>query len=218
MAGKIEFSSSGIGELLRRGRLRVPPNQRAYAWDEKHVLALLQDFSGAIKDRDEDYFLGTIVLTGAKGEVPEVSDGQQRLATTTIILARIRDHFLALGKQKRAHRIETEYLRTTDLHTDDVVSKLTLNTDDNQFFVNTVLIDPAERAIVPQHLNLRESNLRLQKAVEVVDKHLHDITEQFRPENREAILADWVKFIDQRAILLWYTSPIKHLRSECLKL
>jgi hypothetical protein len=106
---------------------------------------------------------------------------------------------LALGKQKRAHRMETEYLRTTDLHTDDVVSKLTLNTDDNQFFVNTVLMDPAERAIVPQHLNLRESNLRLQKAVEVVDKHLHDITEQFRPENREAILADWVKFIDQRA-------------------
>jgi uncharacterized protein with ParB-like and HNH nuclease domain len=89
MAGKIEFSSSGIGELLRRGRLRVPPNQRAYAWDEKYVLALLQDFSGAIKDPDEDYFLGTIVLTGAKGEVPEVSDGQQRLATTTIILARI---------------------------------------------------------------------------------------------------------------------------------
>jgi hypothetical protein len=32
-----------------------------------------------------------------------------------------------------------------------------------------------------------------------VDKHLRDITEQFRPENREAILADWVKFIDQRA-------------------
>lgn len=199
MAGKIEFGSSGIGELIRSGRLRVPPNQRSYAWEAKHVEDLLKDFSAAMKDPEEDYFLGTVVLTGTKGDVPEVSDGQQRLATTTMLLARIRDLFLALGKQRRAHRIDGDYLRTIDLHTDDVVSKLTLNTDDNQFFVNTVLMDPEERQKVPPHVNLRESNQRLQKAADTVDKHLADVTSQYRAQEREAVLADWVKFLDQRA-------------------
>ncbi len=196
---EIKFSSSGIGALLREGQLRVPPNQRSYAWEEKHVTSLLQDFSAAIQAEDEDYFLGTIVLTGTRNEIPEVSDGQQRLATTTILLARIRDRYLQIGKERRANRIETDYLRITDLDSDDIVSKLSLNTDDNQFFINTVLKDPGERESSAPHTNLRESNERLLVAARLVDEHLDNVTSQFGGEQKEETLSRWVKFIDKKA-------------------
>src|SRR5271157_5101335 len=95
-SGKISFEHIGIGNLLRSGRLRVPPNQRSYKWEEEHVTDLFQDLTKAIDG--DDYFLGTIVLTGAVNPIPEVTDGQQRLATTSILLSAIRDFFLERGR------------------------------------------------------------------------------------------------------------------------
>jgi uncharacterized protein with ParB-like and HNH nuclease domain len=52
MAGApFSFENSTIGRLLRQGRLAVPPNQRSYAWREKHVRNLLQDFSEDFRQR-----------------------------------------------------------------------------------------------------------------------------------------------------------------------
>jgi uncharacterized protein with ParB-like and HNH nuclease domain len=62
----INFDPVGIGDLIRRGRLMVPPNQRSYAWEEQNVRDLLQDINGEMsKGPDQgarEYFLGTIVL------------------------------------------------------------------------------------------------------------------------------------------------------------
>ena len=98
--GEIGFEHIGIGTALNRNRLVVPVNQREYAWEEKHVLDLFQDFSKAINQDRKTYFLGTIVLTKGKDNVPEVADGQQRLATTTILLAAIRDYLLRKTKPR----------------------------------------------------------------------------------------------------------------------
>jgi uncharacterized protein with ParB-like and HNH nuclease domain len=122
--GKIDFGYTGIATLLKGGRLTVPPNQRSYAWGDDHISDLFDDLSAAIKDGETDYFLGTVVLTG--DGVPDVSDGQQRLATTSILLAKIRDYFLGVGKEKKARQIDTDYLRTTDLKTDETISRLSL--------------------------------------------------------------------------------------------
>ena len=64
----------------------MPLNQREYSWEEKQVTELFQDFSKALSSNKSSYFLGTIVLTQSGDEVPEIADGQQRLATATILL------------------------------------------------------------------------------------------------------------------------------------
>lgn len=121
--------------MLAHNRLAVPVNQREYAWEEEHVKDLLQDFANAVA-RDISYFLGTIVLTHGKNkDLPEVSDGQQRLATTTILIAAIRDYFYERGDIKRAEYREQEYLNNTDLESEQIVPKLKLNIDDNEFFI-----------------------------------------------------------------------------------
>src|SRR5450432_3961006 len=102
---KIGFEHKGIGSVLAHSRLAVPLNQREYKWQDEHVEALLEDFSNAIDNNQGVYFLGTIVLTRGDHDVPEVSDGQQRLATTTILLSAIRDYFHYNKDRERAEDI-----------------------------------------------------------------------------------------------------------------
>ena len=96
-----QFENKGTGKLLRQGRLDVPPNQRSYAWGETHIRNLLQDLNEAITQggKGDEYFLGTIVLIGREGEAPSIVHGQQRIATITVLLARIRDHLNSINRQ-----------------------------------------------------------------------------------------------------------------------
>ena len=66
----------------------MPSNQREYAWTEREVTDLLQDFALAISEA-KPYFLGTIVTIPREEGTLEVVDGQQRLATTAILLSAI---------------------------------------------------------------------------------------------------------------------------------
>jgi uncharacterized protein with ParB-like and HNH nuclease domain len=103
MPEQITFEPLGIGNLIRRSRHIVPPNQRSYAWEERNVRELLQDLNGGMSRQlaagiVPEYFLGTIVLVeGKDGRPPHISDGQQRLATTSIVLARMRDILKEMG-------------------------------------------------------------------------------------------------------------------------
>src|SRR5207247_405419 len=87
---RLEITRQGIGKLIKDGNLAVPPNQREYSWRAEHVTDLYQDLAKAIADEEPDYFLGSIVVAKTNGQM-EVFDGQQRLATTVILLAAVRD-------------------------------------------------------------------------------------------------------------------------------
>ena len=70
----IAIAEAGVGSVLTKYALQVPPNQRSYAWEEGHVNTLLQDFSNAIVGPNKTYFLGTIVLTSNEAGKLEVAD------------------------------------------------------------------------------------------------------------------------------------------------
>src|SRR5438874_1782414 len=90
---RMVFEQVGIASVLMRHRMVVPLYQREYFWEEKEVLALFHDLGAAIEAGQPSYFLGTIVVTPNEDGTLEVVDGQQRLATVTILLAAIRDYF-----------------------------------------------------------------------------------------------------------------------------
>lgn len=70
---------------------RIPLYQRPYAWTTDETEQLFDDLYGAFRNNKEDnYFLGTIVLIRDDGNVKEpadVIDGQQRLTTLTMLFA-----------------------------------------------------------------------------------------------------------------------------------
>src|SRR5207253_2219860 len=108
---------------------------------KEHVLDLFQDFSDAIRLNKSAYFLGTIVLTEGD-DVPEIADGQQRLATTTILLAAIRDYLYTKGDFKFAQHIENKFLFEYIPRLTEIAPRLKLNIDDNEFFNNRILHPP----------------------------------------------------------------------------
>lgn len=202
--GKIDYSYEGIGTLIRSGRLRVPPNQRSYKWEEEHISDLFQDLANAI-DAD-DYFLGTIVLTGADGKIAQVTDGQQRLATTTVLLSAIRDFFLSIQKMKIVNQLEADFLSFTEYGTSETIPHLELNTDDSHFFVDAILRRPDERPALKID-ELPESNLRILKAFELAKQHVIDITSAFRDADKESVLTKWIWFIRDKATVIVIRVP-----------
>ena len=95
----IRINLDGIGHALADRYLSVPAYQRSYAWEEKQITDLFADIANAIAKGKQEYFLGSIVVID-KENGQEVVDGQQRLATISILLSAIRDYFLQNGKRK----------------------------------------------------------------------------------------------------------------------
>jgi hypothetical protein len=205
-ASKFQFYPMGIGQLLRQGRLEVPPNQRAYAWRDKHVRNLMVDLHDAIFDNktNEDYFLGTIVLVRSEDEPPSIVDGQQRLATTLILLARIRDHFLKMGREGSARSIEEAFLGHTDVGSEKLVSRVKLNEEDNEFFNVRIVPRNAETddEIKSSAQPVRQSNRRLLRASRLASQYISQTLETVAPERRADALVRWFEFIDTKASVL----------------
>lgn len=208
----IEFEHRGIGEVLTQNRLAVPLNQREYSWEEEHIIDLFTDFANAIAENQSSYFLGTIVLTRGESEIPEVSDGQQRLATTTILLAAIRDYFYYNGDKIRSTQIEQQYLKKTDIETTNIVPQLRLNVDDNEFFSKFILSSPdsPDRNIKPT----KQSHNRIKLAAEIAERHIKDILEAYGAKEslKTNRLLELIKFISRGAQVILLKVP-NHLNA-----
>jgi uncharacterized protein with ParB-like and HNH nuclease domain len=71
----------------------IPPYQRPYSWERDNVEQLLQDVWDACENSEQEYFIGSLITIEKELDSRyEVVDGQQRLTTLNLILARLRDH------------------------------------------------------------------------------------------------------------------------------
>jgi hypothetical protein len=199
----IVVNNIGIAEALAQWSLVVPPNQRRYAWDEDYVEQLFQDLTKAFSQ--PIYFLGTIVLTeGSKG-TREVADGQQRLATTAILVAAIRDYLVELGDEKAAEHYQSELLSKYDPPSGQYRPRIRLNSEDDQYFNDMVLAPPGERNsdATKQYL----SNERIKLAAAKAREHVRIITAGLAVRDRPARLYEWIEFLRKSAIVVSITVP-----------
>ena len=74
----------------------IPRYQRAYAWEDKEIVQLIDD----INDSVGDYYIGSLVVAKVKGreERYEVVDGQQRLTTLYLLLHYLVSHDGLVGE------------------------------------------------------------------------------------------------------------------------
>lgn len=129
-----------IGTLLSTTspRIEVPEWQRSYAWGTEEIEAFwldLLNFDGAYPGkniRNEEYFLGSAVLVTG-GTTNLLLDGQQRLATATILLSVLRDARSPF-KADAATRLQNRYIADLDDATGETTPVLTLNVYDRDYF------------------------------------------------------------------------------------
>ena len=200
---QIRIDLEGIAHVLSDNRLRVPTFQRSYAWETSHVTDLLQDVAGALKAGANEYFLGSVVVSTEHAGMLEVVDGQQRLATVTLVLAQIRDYFLANEEPDRALTLESDYLLKRDLRTQEAVPRLTLNNIDHDFFQKTVLTRPGspERTTVPT----RKSHRLIQAACETARKHISATASTSRAPIDS--LVDYIDYLNTQAKVILVRVP-----------
>jgi hypothetical protein len=205
MAGAdLRIAVKGIGALLREGRLNVPFNQRSYAWREKHVRNLFQDLDEEIEGGDGgEYFLGTLVLIQKGNETPTIVDGQQRLATISILLARIRDKLAKLNRAQTAQAIEESFLTNIDRRSEQRVSRLQLNLEDNAFYLDKIL--PADVVVVEQPVS--RSNRRLLRASKLASEKCEALIKDRSLDHQANTLLKWVDFIEDHATVFLIVAP-----------
>ncbi len=124
----------------------IPPFQRSYSWEQTHVSRFWEDiisFHQQLgKNNSQDtYFLGPIVILPEKERIL-LLDGQQRLATATILLAVIRDIARGRGGQPGAD-LARDIQRDLILVDDEAnIFALTMNELDDPYFNAIIQQDP----------------------------------------------------------------------------
>ena len=91
---KIESTDQDIRNLLSSGYYRIPRFQRPYSWTSENIQDFWEDVA---RDRPTDYFIGSMVAFKEGNQRYGVVDGQQRLATITILLAVLRNRLHDFG-------------------------------------------------------------------------------------------------------------------------
>jgi len=151
-----DTSVESIGSLLNNNiEFRVPKFQRNYSWDQETVEQLwtdLMDTFGAVRSvkgsiKEAQYLLGPIVLVPEEGKPSvidklSVIDGQQRLATLTLLFCVIRDVIMedaeAAGAPATVAPVVDDLLKSmienTDIDGQHESWKLALNDTDKVLF------------------------------------------------------------------------------------
>lgn len=191
---RIDVQMTGIGRVLTGRRLAVPLYQRPYAWTQEQVLDLFRDIADAINRRAGEYFLGTIVVTRSDAGPQTIIDGQQRLATASILIAAMRDYLIGHDDSERADRLQADYLSKKDLRTLEETPHLRLNDRDHDFYLSTILTRPGDQRretvpTTPSQTRLKETFTLSQKQVEALTSLTHQPTD---------VLLDWLDYINDK--------------------
>ena len=197
---KLEARLEGIGHLLGDRYIEVPAYQRAYSWTDEQVEDFFKDFSDAIRERNAEYFLGTVVLTTSKDGPHAVIDGQQRLATTSIMICAIRNYFYSVGDADRGDTLHSEFLARKDRRDLTEIPHLKLMPGDNAFYERAILAKPTSGTKFEESNAMQKalppSQTRLESALKIATKYVNQLVDQTKEPTK--VLLDWIEFLEKK--------------------
>ncbi len=198
----IDHAVIGIAEVLRLQEFQVPTYQRPYSWKAQPVSDFWIDLRAALNTKAE-YFLGSIVVTteGAGARLT-IIDGQQRLATTAILLSCIRDLYAERKMSQDAQKVHTDYLASFSHRSKVDEPKLQLSDQDDDFFRKLVIDSCGAGYPVPTY----ESHTRLQAAREYLKPQLRSDVDAYGARWEERLTA-WLDFLKEGSTVIRIQVP-----------
>ena len=174
MSSSFDSHPSTIGQLLgdnERRSVMLPQFQRGFSWEKSHVERFWADLTNFKSSFDSSpisasYFLGPIVLK-PENEQLVLLDGQQRLATATILLAAMRDIARGLDAGHGylgadfARDIQVKYIQKGD--DEPTRFSLVLGELDEPYFMAAIQKDPpvAPTCVLRSHRLIAEARTLL---------------------------------------------------------
>ncbi|MNK44820.1 hypothetical protein D3C87_635620 [compost metagenome] len=198
---EITIQLDGISNVLKTRRFRVPAYQRSYAWETEHVESLLHDINDAIRGKEKEYFLGSVVVTGPVERRFEVVDGQQRLTTVSLLISAIRDRFRDENDVEAETSIRNDFLANVDRKTKEREPKLILNEVDNELYQE--LIEQRNEIDISRYQ--RQSHKRLISAADTMRNYIDSVCEH-SPDSEET-LHEWLDYLESALKVILVVAP-----------
>ncbi len=203
----LDTCTSRFGDLLGNGKIyRVPLFQRDYSWSEENWEDLWQDILLLHDNPDSSHYMGAIVLqgSGTSDEEFTIIDGQQRLATLSIVAIAVIDKIQKLVEQEKeaeANQERQEILKHTYLSYKDpsslrYSSKLILNENNNDFYQSNLINLRKPRNI----RSLSKSDKLLWQAFQYFSNQLENLPEVI--QSGETLAKFLTEIIAQRLLFI----------------
>jgi len=170
-------------------RMGIEDYQRSYSWEKEQIQEFFDDLKATVVS-GETHFFGTLILQEDHrgSEAVTVVDGQQRLTTTFVLVAALRDAISELTSQtiepQKANLRPINVMEkcwnylcpTEDLEVHRFVSSRYLR----EYMDNSVLAEPKKQKAPPK--NLGSVSLSLRKAVRQIRALVEDDLENYTEE------------------------------------
>jgi len=102
-----------FGSIKKYEKMKIADYQRNYSWSVDEVEELFADLVALVNEPDISHFAGSLIIQQDDSEenpkVCEIVDGQQRLTTIFLLVARIRDIVVELGTQILPAKNDSEF-------------------------------------------------------------------------------------------------------------
>lgn len=130
-------------ELVGNGKIfRVPAYQRDYSWTDEQWEDLWKDIAERKGRPNDRHYMGALVVEGKTDREFLIIDGQQRIATLSILALAVIAHLKSLAdngiathdNEERAYGLRARYIGEKDPASLIESSKLFLNETDNGFY------------------------------------------------------------------------------------
>jgi len=164
----------GLGRFIKESRFIVPSHQRDYSWTNDYVREFIQDIEDAISGKRDYYFCGLMVFTSTQPGKFKVLDGQQRLATTLMLLSAIRNWLAGFSDYKDTASSLDAYLFNKEAWSNQREPTLILTASNNSAFQKYVVasmpLAAMERSIREKEVDDRSETLV--RAAIFVNRHI----------------------------------------------
>ncbi len=197
MNTQLEAPTVGVGLMLKEGsRYEVPHHQRDYAWSDDEIAQLFIDVTAAQETEQSRYFLGLIVLIPNDGRL-SILDGQQRLATATIIYSSIRAWLRENGKQAEAAKVQEDFIASAEYGENDQRPRMQLNESNDDMFQRYVINETSLASVTEalQRLQRHDPNVRLLEAIIYCRNKVHELVASMDTEVASQRLYSLVTYI-----------------------
>ena len=199
----LDTSTVSLSDIIGNGKTyNVPAYQRDYSWKGDNWEDLWADIL-TVTNNDSRHYMGSIVLQNKQDKKYTVIDGQQRLATLTlVVLATIHNIQLLVddeidieNNKERISLLTKKFLGDRDPASLTYSAKLELNENNNSFFQSYLMVfrEPFER-------QLRDSDKLLWDAYKFF---LEKIKEEFKFKKSGGEIASFLnQFVAERLMFI----------------
>lgn len=201
---KFDVQARSLGDLLSSGspQFTVPHYQRPFAWTNEQVDELWSDLLAAIDEKDEDYFMGAVVLIHqGKGGKFSIIDGQQRIATLTVVLAALRDRLEDLGELETASELHRLIIRKT-LQKETVPIVVLRDRENSRYFAEHIQRRIHDRPAPPKGKPGRPRKIYIKQAYETSRERVGDEIVELSDKKKIQRLIRIAEFVKDGVVLI----------------